>query len=90
MEKYALEGVLPSFKEEEASQKTDLIETLKVMYELQPKLFSGLSIDQKKAFVRLTHVLLNSNQRAQLFQVIEGIVELEAEEKEELMSFLAG
>lgn len=89
IEKYQMEGVLPHFQEEQAAQRTDLVETLKVMYELQPKLFSGLSIDQKKAFVRLTHVLLNSNERGQLFQVIEGIVELEAEEKEELKSFLS-
>ncbi|MNR26136.1 hypothetical protein D3C85_1433270 [compost metagenome] len=65
------------------------METLKVIYEIQPKLFSGLSIDQKKAFVRLIHVLLNSSDRVQLFHVIEGIVELEAEEREELMGFLA-
>jgi hypothetical protein len=34
-------------------------------------------------------VLLNSADRGQLFQVIEGIVEMEAEEREELMSFFA-
>ncbi|WP_316820987.1 ATP-binding protein [Pedobacter gandavensis] len=89
IEKYESEGVLPVFQEAEAAQRRELVETLKLMYELQPKLFSGLSIDQKKAFVRLTHVLLNSNERAQLFYIIEGIVELEAEEKQELLSFLS-
>ncbi|WP_316752421.1 ATP-binding protein [Pedobacter gandavensis] len=89
MEKYAMEGVLPQFNVADEAQRRDLLETLKLMYELQPKLFSGLSIDQKKAFIRLTHVLLNSKERGQLFSVIEGIVELEAEEKEELMNFLA-
>lgn len=89
IEKYELEGVLPKFEAEEQSKRHDLVETLKVIYEIQPKLFSGLSIDQKKTFVRLIHVLLNSSDRAQLFHVIEGIVELEAEEREELMGFLA-
>lgn len=89
IEKYELEGVLPKFEAEEQSKRHDLVETLKVIYEIQPKLFSSLSIDQKKTFVRLIHVLLNSSDRAQLFHVIEGIVELEAEEREELMGFLA-
>lgn len=89
MEKYELEGVLPKFEAEAQDKRQDLVETLKVIYEIQPKLFSGLSIDQKKAFVRLVHVLLNSSERGQLFQVIEGIVEMETEEREELMSFLA-
>lgn len=89
IEKYESEGVMPVFQESEAAKRTELVETLKLMYELQPKLFSGLSIDQKKAFVRLTYVLLNSNERTQLFNIIEGIVELEIEEKQELLSFLA-
>ena len=88
IEKYELEGVLPWFEDITDEKRTDLIETLKAIYELQPKLFSGLSIDQKKAFVRLINVLLHSKERAQLFHVIEGIVELEEEEKEELLLFL--
>lgn len=89
IEKYELEGVMPKFEAKHAAQKQDLIETLKTIYEIQPKLFSGLSIDQKKTFVGLIRVLLSSKDRGQLFKVIEGIIELEAEEKEELMSFLS-
>lgn len=88
IERYELEGVLPLFTEETQAKRQDLTETLKVIYEIQPKLFSGLSIDQKKAFVRMVYVLLNSSERAQVFHMMESIVDMEPEEKDELAAFL--
>lgn len=88
MEKFEAEGLFPKYTSNEDPKRVDFVETLKVIYEIQPKLFSGLSIDQKKAFFGMIAAILNSSERARLFHVIAGIVELETEEREELATFL--
>ncbi|EDM36738.1 putative DNA mismatch repair protein [Pedobacter sp. BAL39] len=88
IDKFESDGLLPKYSNPDDPKRVDFIETLKVIYEIQPKLFSGLSIDQKKTLFGLISVLLNSSGRDQLFHIIAGVVELEQEEQEELASFL--
>ena len=71
-----------------AQRKEDLKNTLKSLYEIQPKLFSNLSIDQKRTLVNLLDVLLCSNQRSQVINVFGGIIELDEEERAELEEIL--
>lgn len=87
VEKYDQEGILPYYKNEwEAKyKKPQLIETLIGLYEAEPKLFTNLNINQKKAFVRFLDLLLDSNERDNLFSIIDEIVELEPDEREDLL-----
>lgn len=86
IEQYEETGILPKYKTEweEKYKKEDLIETLKSLYEIQPKLFTSLSINQKKTFVRFLDLLLDSNEREDLFKVLDEILDLSTKEREDL------
>lgn len=90
LERYEKEGVLAikSGKKASPKRKDELLNLLKVWYEIQPKIFSNLSIDQKKAIVSLLDALLASNQRSKILDVLGGIVDLEDEEKADLAEAL--
>lgn len=86
VEKYEQDGIMPVYENEweEKYKKPQLEETIIGLYEAQPKLFTSLNIDQKKTFVRLLDLLLDSNERENLFKIINEVVELEPEEREDL------
>lgn len=84
IEKYEDDGILPSDK----TGRENLLKVLRSLYEIQPKLFSNLSIDQKKTIVALFNSLLQSNQKDQIMTILEQIIDLEEEEKTELMALL--
>lgn len=86
IDNYEETGILPVYKTEweERFKKEDLIETLKSLYEIQPKLFTSLSINQKKTFVRFLDLLLDSNEREDIFKVLDEILDLSTKEREDL------
>lgn len=69
VEKYEQDGILPAYENEweEKYKKPQLEETIIGLYEAQPKLFTALNIDQKKTFVRLLDLLLDSNERERTY-----------------------
>ncbi|RAJ36959.1 ATP-binding protein [Pedobacter cryoconitis] len=90
LQRFENEGVLSLSDKEPLNpkRKEDLLNTLKAMYEIQPKIFSNLSIDQKKTFIALIDALLVSDQRSSLLHLLENIVDLEEEERAELTTLL--
>lgn len=63
-------------------------DTLVGLYEVQPKIFSNLNLEQKKLFVRFIDLLLDSNERENIFKIIEGVTKLDPEEREDLSKIL--
>jgi len=90
VEKYDQDGILPTYSNEweEKYKKPLLEETLIALYEAEPKLFTNLNVDQKKTFVRFLDLLLDSNERGRVFEILDGIIELEPEEKQDLANLL--
>lgn len=88
IDSYEKEGIFPEYLSEweRKFKKPELLEVIKALYEVEPKLFSSLNIDQKKTFVRLLNLLLDSNERESLFGILEQVVDLETEEREDLAS----
>lgn len=86
VEKYEQDGLMPVYENEweEIYKKPQLEETIISLYEAQPKLFASLNVDQKKTFVRLLDLLLDSNERENLLKIIDQVVELDSEEREDL------
>lgn len=84
IEKYEEDGIMPAGKK----NKKELLLLLRALYEIQPKLFNNLSIDQKKTIVALLDTLLSSNQRSLMPAVLENILDLEDEERDELSAIL--
>ena len=90
LERYQKDGVLSIVTGEhiDPKRREDLQETLKALYEIQPKLFSNLSIDQKKTIVALLDSLLVSNQRPLMVNLLSSIVDMEPDEQAELEALL--
>lgn len=92
LERYEKEGVMAKKDDDGPGHKRnkDLSNLIKTVYEIQPKLFSNLSIDQKKTIVSLLETILSSDRRQQIMSILGNIVEMEEEEKADLMAILMG
>jgi hypothetical protein len=90
IEEYENENVFPEFKENEweAFRKDELKSVIRGLYETQPKIFSALNIEQKKAFVGFLNLLLDSDERERILFIIRKIVDLDEIEREELAELL--
>jgi hypothetical protein len=89
VEQYEKDGIIPSFKTEwEQLRKTELEDVVKELYQVQPKIFSASSVEQKKTFVRFLNALLSSNEREQILKIISEVVDLDFDEREELLKML--
>jgi len=53
-----------------------------------PKLFTGQNLDQKKMFVRFFDMLLDGNGVEGLLKIIEGVVDLDEGERQDLAKLL--
>jgi Histidine kinase-, DNA gyrase B-, and HSP90-like ATPase len=86
---YESTGILPDYSNEwEMPRKKILCDTIKGFYEVQPILFTSLSVPQKKTFVRFLDLLIDSNEKDRVFAVLDDIVELTPEERESLSEIL--
>ncbi|WP_417909679.1 ATP-binding protein [Candidatus Electronema sp. PJ] len=83
IEEFESKGVFPEYKNswDEYRQK-ELKETIIGLYEVQPKVFSNLNIEQQKTFVRFLDLLLDSNERDRILAILDEVVKLEPEERE--------
>ncbi|GAA4202574.1 hypothetical protein GCM10022289_17530 [Pedobacter jeongneungensis] len=90
IDSYEQDEIFPIYANERDKQlkKPKLVNLLKALYEIEPKLFSSLNTDQKKTLMHLIDLLLHSDQRVQLFELFNGLMELETEEYDELASLL--
>lgn len=92
IETYEVDEIFPVYatEREKELRKPVLVDLIKALYEVEPKLFSNLNTDQKKTFVRLIDLLMHSNLRDEIFEMFNGMIELEAEERDELSKLIKG
>jgi len=90
IESYEQDGIFAGYDSEREMEqhKIPLVNLIKALYEIEPKLFSSLNIDQKKTLVRLIDLLLRSGQHIQLLEMFNVMIELEVEEQNELRLLL--
>ena len=67
---------------------TDLRNLVGELYQVEPKIFLDLSLEQKKIFVRFLNLIMNSDERDNLLNVIKDVVDLESIELEQLSGIL--
>ena len=78
-------GVFPIFTNTwELARKAELKETIMGLYEVQPKIFVDLNIEQKKTFVRFLNLLLDSNEREHIFDILDEVTKLDPTERKDL------
>lgn len=87
---YERDGVLPKFSNDRYGQqrKKDLVEAIQGIYTVQPKIFLKLSTEQRKTMVGFLNLLLDSNERNNVIRIIEDVVRLTPEERDELANTL--
>jgi hypothetical protein len=83
-------GVFPKFSNNQydLARKQDLITVVKELYCVQPKVFKGLKTEQEITFLGFLNLLLDTDERENILQIIEGIVNLNSQERVELVSVL--
>ncbi|WLD93354.1 ATP-binding protein [Alkalihalobacillus sp. AL-G] len=66
----------------------ELESVVRGLYQVEPKLFLKMNTEQKKTFVRFLDLIMDSDERTHLFTVLDEIIELDSDEKEELADIL--
>jgi len=84
------EKVFPNFGNNPWDQlkKDELVSLVKELYEVEPALFIKLNIEQKKTFLHLLNLIIDSDERENLFKILEDIVKLDSQDREELKEML--
>ena len=75
---YEQKNILP------AASKHKLKEIIKMLYEMQPKIFTSLNLEQKKMLVGLLGISLESNKEEMITELLSNIIELTENEKTEI------
>lgn len=90
IENYYANGIFPRFKQNsyEIQRKKDLESVVKEIYCVQPKIFQGLRKEQSKTLVGFLNLLLDTDEREKVLEIIEGIIQLSEEERNELTKTL--
>jgi len=80
------DGIFPKYvtERERDVSKSRLTPLIKVLYEVEPKLFSSLSIDQKKMLVRLLDFSLKTEDKQGVFNLISEIIQPDEEDGDDL------
>ena len=84
------ENVFPKFGNNTWDQlkKEELISLVKELYEVEPALFVKLNIEQKKTFLHLLNLIIDNDERENLFKILDEVVCLDAEDRQELREVL--
>lgn len=87
---YEKNGVLPTFRDNKYDQerKLDLLNVIKEIYCIQPKIFKGLKKEQQQTCVGFLNLLLDTDERENILSILNGIVTLSTEERVQLSQTL--
>lgn len=90
IKRYEEKGVFPKYKDNKYDQerKKDFEEVFGELYCVKPTLFRRLSTDQEKTLLGFLNLLLDSDERKNVLNIVEQIVELTEEERAELSFIL--
>jgi len=90
IDSYEKTGVIPKFKNNKYDQerRTDLVNVVKSLYCIEPKLFQGLNKEQQKISIGLINILLDTDEREDIIELIGQIINLTSEDRQHLLSVL--
>ncbi|MDR2654133.1 MAG: ATP-binding protein [Mycoplasmataceae bacterium] len=90
IDKYEQEEVFPKFGNEDwdKSRKQGLEDLVKSLYEVEPRVFMQLNKEQKKVFLELLNLVMDSGERESLFKIIDAVIELDSKDREEFAKIL--
>lgn len=90
IEDFNSKRIFPLFKNNtyEQIRKKDLENVVKEIYCIQPNIFQGLKNQQSKTIVGFLNLLLDTEQRENILGILENIIDLSDEERNELSKAL--
>lgn len=93
IQEYLSDGIFPAYTGDNLAynefRRNQLIETIKVIYEAEPLIFSkSMNQKQKKIFIKLLDRIVETNNLANLFDIFEGIISLSDSEVKKLASVI--
>ena len=90
VKEYESEGVFPDHGKSLVGefQNSQIKETVRGLYKVQPKVFTSLNVTQKKAFVGLLDALIDLGADDRLLEIISKIVEMTPQERAQLAHVL--
>ena len=90
IDSYEKSGVIPKFKTNkyEQARKKDLISVVKGIYCIEPKIFQGLNKEQQKVSVALINLLLDTDERESITEIVGQVVNMSQDERKELAEIL--
>jgi hypothetical protein len=90
LENYRKEGVFPVFGESiwEEKRKEELEELVTNLYEVEPRVFVKLNREQQQIFLKLLNLIMDSNERENLFKIIGEVIDLESTDRDEFAKLL--
>ena len=90
IERYEKKNILPKFPTNAigAYRKKLLIDSIEEIYVMEPTLFNNLNNIQSKTFVRFLDLILNQEDNTALFKILEDVINLKEEERQELSNIL--
>ena len=90
VELFESKGIFPVFSNDtwQHYRKVELKEVLKEIYQAEPKIFSDLSLEQKKIFVHFLNLIIDSGERDRLFNVLGEIISLDSTDLDQLAKSL--
>ncbi len=88
--KYEDEKVFPIFGDNDwdKARKQGLADFIKGLYEVEPSVFMKLNKEQKKVFLELLNLIMDSGEQDSLFKIIEAVVDLNSNERKEFAKIL--
>ncbi|MEQ4490368.1 MAG: ATP-binding protein [Dehalococcoides mccartyi] len=72
----------------DSTRKNELENIVKGLYQIEPKIFSGLNIEQKKTLLALLDLVMDSDEKDKLFTILQEVVDLDATDRTELAELL--
>ena len=90
IEKYEEEKVFPDFgnNEWDIARKNGLESLVKEIYEVEPAVFMKLNKEQKRIFLELLNLIMDSSESENLLKIIGAVVELDTKDREEFAKLL--
>lgn len=87
---YQKDKVFPIFGDSawEEKRKEELVELVKNLYEVEPRVFIKLNKEQKVIFLQLLNLVIDSGERGSLFQIIGAVVDLDPNDRKEFAKLL--
>jgi hypothetical protein len=66
----------------------NLVSLIRELYQVEPRIFAKMNVEQKRIFAYLLDLVMDSNERDKLFDILKEIVGLDNEEREKLANLL--